>query len=99
METLDLVRQRVQTLAEEYGGQGYEVIVEPSQAQLPPFLAGYSPDLLLRKSDESMVVEVKARKSLGKDSQARELAGLLRNRPGLELRAGLGGRGGADRCP
>ena len=80
--TLDLVRQRVQTLAEEYRGEGYEVIVEPSQAQLPPFLAGYHPDLLLHKASESVVVDVRARKSLAKDSQVRELSGLLRAQPG-----------------
>lgn len=79
---LDPVRQRVQTLAEEYRGEGYEVIVEPSQAQLPPFLAEYHPDLLLLRASESVVVEVKARKSLAEDSQVRELAGLLRAQPG-----------------
>ena len=80
--TLDLVRQRVQTLAEEYRGEGYEVIVEPSQTKLPPFLAGYHPDLLLHKASESVVVDVRARKSLAKDSQVRELAGLLRAQTG-----------------
>ena len=80
--TLDLVRQRVETLAEEYRGEGYEVIVEPSQTQLPPFLAGYHPDLLLHKASESVVVDVRARKSLAKDSQVRELAGLLRAQTG-----------------
>ena len=80
--TLDLVRQRVQTLAEEYRDEGYEVIVEPSQAQLPPFLAGYHPDLLLHKASESVVVDVRVRKSLAKDSQVRELSGLLRVQPG-----------------
>ena len=57
--TLALMRQRVQTLAEEYRGQGYDVVVEPSKAQLPPFLAGYHPDLLLHKASESVVVEVR----------------------------------------
>ena len=86
METnLGLLRQRVQVLAREYRGRGYEVTVEPSQSELPSFLAGYHPDLLLRKSGESVVVEVKARKSLGNDSQAREMAGLIRNRPGWSL--------------
>lgn len=80
--TLALTRERVQTLAEEYRGQGYEVTVEPSQAQLPPFLAGYHPDLLLRRAGESVVVDVKARKSLAKDAQVRELAGLLSAQPG-----------------
>ena len=80
--TLALIRQRVQALAEEYRFQGYEVIVDPSQTQLPPFLVGYHPDLLLRRAGESVVVEVKSRTSLERESQVRELAGLLRGQPG-----------------
>ncbi len=83
METTSaLERQRVQTLAEEYRGQGYDVTVEPSKAQLPSFLAGYHPDLLLRKASESVVIEVKARTSLVKEPQIRELARLLRTHAG-----------------
>jgi REase_AHJR-like protein len=44
-------RQRARALAEEYRSRGYEVIDEPSPAQLPDFLSGYHPDLLVRKGD------------------------------------------------
>src|SRR5215813_7473808 len=60
-------RQRARALAEEYRSRGYEVIEEPSPAQLPDFLSGYCPDLLVRKGDEAIVVEVKSRSSLSKD--------------------------------
>jgi len=77
-----LERQRARVLAEEYRRKGYEVVEEPSQEQLPDFLAGYHPDLLIRKGDEAIVVEVKSRTSLAQETQVRELARLLRTKPG-----------------
>jgi hypothetical protein len=75
--TTPLERQRARALAEEYRSKGYEVIEMPAPEQLPDFLAGYHPDLLIRKGDEARVVEVKSRSSLVKDPQIRELARLL----------------------
>jgi uncharacterized protein YutE (UPF0331/DUF86 family) len=74
-------RQRARAIAEEYRSRGYEVIEEPSPAQLPDFLSGYRPDLLVRKGDEAIVVEVKSRSSLAKDAQIRDLAQLLQTKP------------------
>jgi hypothetical protein len=79
--TLSLERQRARVLAEEYRCRGYEVVEEPSQEQLPDFLSGYHPDLLIRKGNEAIVVEVKSRTSLAKEPQVRELAQLLRTKP------------------
>jgi hypothetical protein len=50
--TTPLERQRARALAEEYRSKGYEVIDVPSPEQLLDFLAGYRPDLLIRKGDE-----------------------------------------------
>ena len=44
-----LERQRTRAIAGEYRSKGYEVIEEPTQEQLPDFLSGYHPDLLVRK--------------------------------------------------
>jgi REase_AHJR-like len=79
--TTPLERQRARALAEEYRSKGYEVIEVPSPEQLPDFLAGYHPDLLIRKGDEAIVVEVKSRSSLVNDPQIRELARLLGSKP------------------
>jgi uncharacterized protein YutE (UPF0331/DUF86 family) len=82
METIaTLVRQRTRAIAEEYRRRGYEVIEEPAQEQLPDFLSGYHPDLLVRKGDEAGVVEVKSRAALTKEPQIRELAWLLHAKP------------------
>jgi len=82
METIaTLVRQRTRAIAEEYRRRGYEVIEEPAQEQLPDFLSGYHPDLLIRKGEEARVVEVKSRAALTKEPQIRELARLLHTKP------------------
>lgn len=59
-----LERQHARAIAEEYRSRGYEVIEEPSPEQLPDFLSGYRPDLLIRnricsseKGDEAIVVK------------------------------------------
>lgn len=79
--TISLERQRAREIAEEYRRRGYKVIAEPSPEQLPDFLSGYHPDLLIRKGDEALVVEVKSRTSLAQETQVRELAQLLRAKP------------------
>jgi REase_AHJR-like protein len=76
-----LERQRARAIAEEYRSRGYAVIEEPSPDQLPEFLSGYTPDLLIRKGNEAVVVEVKSRSSLAKDPRVRDLARLLQAKP------------------
>jgi hypothetical protein len=78
--TTSLERQRARALAEEYRRRGYEVLEEPSPEQLPDLLSGYHPDLFVRKGDEVIVVEVKSRSSLAKETQIRELARLLQTK-------------------
>ena len=78
-------RQRTLTLAKEYQSKGYEVIVGPTSEQLPDFLSGYHPDLLVKKGNEAFVVEVKTRTSLTKNPQVRDLARLLQARPGWKF--------------
>ena len=67
-------RDRVLALANTYRSQGYEVALGPSPADLPDFLVGYQPDLIVSRGDERAVVEVKSRRSLSADAQAREIA-------------------------
>jgi Holliday junction resolvase-like predicted endonuclease len=70
-------RQRARAIAEEYRSKGYEVIEQPSPEQLPEFLAGYQPDVLVRRGDEAIIVEVKSRSSLARDSRITEMARLV----------------------
>jgi REase_AHJR-like len=74
-------KQRARDIAKEYRSKGYEVIEQPSPEQLPKFLAGYHPDVLVQKGDEAIIVEVKSRSSLTKDPRIRELARLVQAEP------------------
>ncbi len=73
---------RIRSLAEEYRERGYEVITEPTADQLPDFLANYRPDLIASQGGETTVVEVKSRRSLAAETQAREIARLIEGKPG-----------------
>ena len=62
-DTIALENERASAIAAEYRRKGYEVIEQPSTEQLPDFLSGYQPDLIVRKGDEAIIVEVKTRSS------------------------------------
>ena len=82
-----LEKKQAGKLADEFRRRGYDVVEEPSADQLPAFLTGYRPDMLLRRDDEdeAIVVVVKSRASLAREPQIRELARLLRAKPGWRL--------------
>ena len=73
--------RRVEQIAQEYRDKGYEVMVEPGPLQLPGPLTGFRPDLVARRGDEVVVVEVKARELLG-DPRLQALAEAVRRQPG-----------------
>jgi hypothetical protein len=83
MQTSTLVaeKRRIQELAREYQDKGYEVAVEPEAKQLPAPLAGFRPGLLVRRGEDVIVVEVKARGSLA-DPKLQKLAKTVREQPG-----------------
>lgn len=73
-------RERAVRLAEEYRERGYDVSVDPDDGLgLPP---GYRPDLVVRRGEETVVVEVASRTSLASEPRIREVAQLVEARPG-----------------
>lgn len=86
METIaSLEVLRAKSIADRYRRKGYEVIEKPEPNLLPDFLTGYRPDLILRKGDESIVVEVKSRESLIGYPKLGDLDERLRSQPGWKL--------------
>lgn len=77
--------QRAEEVAQEYLERGYEVLREPQPDQLPAGLARFSPDLLVRKGDEVIVVEVKSRATLGQEPLVRDLHDAIKAMPGWRL--------------
>ena len=43
----ELESRRAHEVADQYRSRGYKVIIGPKPHQLPPFLAGFRPDLLM----------------------------------------------------
>ncbi|MGB5973721.1 MAG: hypothetical protein WBG38_10385 [Nodosilinea sp.] len=81
--TGELQRERLLELAEDYRSKGYEVAFQPRNDTLPDFLKAYRPDMLAFGSDESVVVEVKARPLAKSDSEyLQSLAQTIKSHPG-----------------
>lgn len=70
-------------LAEDYRSKGYEIKFQPDPETLPEFLRGYKPDMLALGGDESVVVEVKARPLIKRDSNyLKSLSKSVEDHPG-----------------
>lgn len=78
-------RQRIERIAEEYRSKGYEVLVEPSGSDLPSFLGDDRPDLIARRGDERLVIELKPSSSRPELGKARRLAERVQKEPGWKL--------------
>jgi uncharacterized protein YutE (UPF0331/DUF86 family) len=76
-------RERLLILAEEYRNKGYEVSFHPNLEDLPDFLKNYQPDMIVRRGDEAVVIEVTSRSSLNSSTQyLRNLAQVVEQHPG-----------------
>ncbi len=82
--TANLERERLLKLAEEYRNKGYEVSFHPNPEDLPSFLRNYRPDMMARRGDEAVIIEVKSRSSLNSSSTQylRNLTQTVEQHPG-----------------
>jgi hypothetical protein len=63
-QTMNAEREQLLKIANKYRNQGYEVTFHPNSEDLPSFLKNYRPDMIVRRGEETVVVEVKSRSSL-----------------------------------
>ena len=56
----DTERRKLLEVAREYRKQGYEVVIEPREEQLPSFLHSFQPDIIARNNEETVVIEIKS---------------------------------------
>ncbi len=64
MESQDyikIIERKIREIANEYTKKGYDVIIQPSQSQLPNFIKGFEPDIVARHKNENVLIEVKTR--------------------------------------
>lgn len=74
--------QSVEKIAQELRADGYEVIREPAPAEFPFDLGGYRPDLIARRGDEGLVIEIKASERLASVDQVAEAAEVVSHHTG-----------------
>lgn len=75
-------RKRATDVAREYAGRGYDVTREPGERDLPSFLSGLQPDLIARKGDDLVVIEVRSEESLAGRRDLQALAEAVEKAPG-----------------
>ncbi len=81
----DLERAAIKRLANEYAQKGYEVIIGPEPGDLPAALANYRVDLVAKRGDEVIIVDVKTRRTLNDKPDLRGLARAVKGLPGWRL--------------
>ncbi len=72
-------------LARQYRDEGYEVIVQPSPPERPDFLRDVEVDLLAKRGEETVVIEVKRGGGPKPDERLRRLSSLMKDRPGYRF--------------
>ena len=73
---------KIRELREKYEAQGFEVLVEPDLHDLPFDLGGYRPDLLARRGDAGILVEVRTSGTRLSVDRFRELVDEVKRPPG-----------------
>ncbi len=81
MTIVEIEKERLGQLAEEFRGKGYEVVLHPRSADLPGFLAPFQVDLIAKSAKENVVVQVKSSPELRSEALVR-LAKAVEKRSG-----------------
>lgn len=62
--TKTLEESKIKEVASDLREKGYDVVIYPSQKELPPFLEDFSPDIVARKGKENLIIEIRSRYTL-----------------------------------
>ena len=77
----------VQEAADNYTRQGYYVLVSPSENDLPDFLKGFQPDMLVRlPNGDQVIVQVKSNRASRNGEQWQKLRDAVETHSGWRLR-------------
>ena len=80
--TPNLEAQAIANVAAGYRNRGYQVEIAPTGAALPAFLRGFQPDLIARRPDDNVVVEVKIGTRTSVAERLHEVAERINREPG-----------------
>lgn len=74
--------EKIQELKTRYERDGYEVLVEPQKLDVPFDLGNYVPDLVARKHDGGLIIEVKTANAKTSIERFQSLARVVKLHPG-----------------
>lgn len=82
----NLEMRKVAQLAQEYSAKGYEVFTELPRYKAPYLIRGLKPDLIAKRGDEIIIIEVKTSDSIKKNKDAiTQLARYAKEVPGARF--------------
>jgi hypothetical protein len=86
-EQNQLEHQRLLRVAREYRRKGYTVTLYPESSELPSLLTGFSFDLIARREDKTIAVEVRTKENLTLNGpeDLRNITSLIRRVPNWEF--------------
>ena len=85
----DLQLKRLFEVAQEYRARGYRVVVGPAESELPEFLRGHDPDMIVLGDGDFAVVEVKYRRAMMGTNRLSRMAEVIERQPGWRLELNL----------
>jgi len=80
--------EKIESIAAEYRGKGYSVIVHPNRQDLPPFLTAFEPEIVAKSASSNVVIEVTPSTKFDADYTS-ELAKAVENEPGWKFELAL----------
>lgn len=86
MTLRDHETRRLNQVRRELEQDGYSVIVRPRAENMPQELEGFVPDLLARRGDQTVIVEVKTSDALAQSDELARLSSVVEKLQGFELR-------------
>ena len=76
-------QKELNRVASEYARQGYEVIIQPGNSDLPAFAKDFNIDILARRGEQGALVQVKQnRQTFAADSESPRYAEIIGAQPG-----------------
>lgn len=75
------VERKIKEIARQYSNNGFTVKIYPSGNDLPNFMHNYQPDILAKKDDEYVIIEVKTKGSTTDLAKFEMLANEVNTRP------------------
>lgn len=77
METRNTEYNKIKQVAKDYEKNGYKVIIEPRDRDIPNFIKDYYPDLIATSEKDNVIVEVKSRADLSTIEILKDIAEIV----------------------